>query len=123
MMLTNNLYLYSFQKASAPWSAEEDDYSFEEWTLAEQLNITFHLFNYPANSSVVVDTRNLEGIDFSLPFVFYVHGFQATFESSKASLFSNAYGKKGDYNFIAVDYSPLAYGSYLYAVEETPTIG
>lgn len=103
------------------WPLEEQlDFSYDQTRDAS--NITFYLFNDAVNGSIL-DYDNLDELDVSLPFIFYLHGFSASVETSRAREYVEVYRKIGGYNFVAVDWSIDAGGSYLLAVINTPSIG
>lgn len=86
-------------------------------------NVTYYLYTNGVNDTLLKENE-LDDLDTSLPFVFFIHGWTSSAQSdTDIPELADAYLNKSDYNFIAVDWSAEADGLYTVAVEYAQSVG
>lgn len=86
-------------------------------------NVTYYLYTYGVNATLL-KKEELDELDTSLPFVFYIHGWDTSArEDMDISKMADAYLNKSDINFIAVDWAAEANRIYTLAVKYIESVG
>lgn len=84
--------------------------------------MTFYLYTDEVND-IELGEDNLYVVDVTLPSVFIIHGWEATSNNSWVLNLTNAYLATGEYNIIAVNWSPIAEQFYPISVAEAKEVG